>query len=206
MDPFSGLHRPCPRARTDDILMQAPDHAPAQALTCPRRERHTMPSAAPSTTVVAPSSRLHRWSRPIAIAFLVLLGIGAIAGGLMLVTAPDGSSMGFTTAMLAGSPFPDFLVPGLVLAGLFGIGSFVVAAMGIRNHPSAPFLAFAIGCAQMIWIAIELAVIGEFSFLHPTMFLVGAVIAAASVPWGWPAFQAWRHGRATAAPAQVAGH
>jgi len=27
------------------------------------------------------------------------------------------------------------------------------------------------------------------------MFVVGLVIAAASVPWGWPTFQAWRANR-----------
>ena len=44
----------------------------------------------------------------------------------------------------------------------------------------------------MAWIVIELAIIGEFSFLHPTMFAVGLVIASASVRWGWPTFESWR--------------
>ena len=47
----------------------------------------------------------------------------------------------------------------------------------------------------MIWIVVELAIIRELSFLHPTMFAVGLVIAAAAVPWGWPTFQAWRANR-----------
>ena len=77
-----------------------------------------------------------------------------------------------------------------------GIGSLVVALMSIRNQPSAPYLAFAIGCAQMIWIVVELAMIGTFSVLHPAMFLVGAVIAVSSAVWGWPSFVAWRSSRA----------
>lgn len=142
--------------------------------------------------------RSERIGRIVAIGALLLLGIGAIAGGVALVTAPDGSSMGFDRALLAGSPFPDYLVPGLILGGLFGVGSFVVAGLGWRHHPVAPFLAFAIGCAQMIWIVVQLAIIGtdNLSFLHPAMFLVGLVIAVASVPWGWPTLQAWRSGRA----------
>ena len=56
-------------------------------------------------------------------------------------------------AILAGSlSFSDFLVPGLILGGLFGVGSLVIAAIGLRRNPLAPFLAFAIGCGQMIWI------------------------------------------------------
>jgi hypothetical protein len=127
-----------------------------------------------------------------AVVFLVILGLGALAGGVALVAQPDGSVMQFDTGLLAGSPFADFLIPGLILGGLFGIGSFIVAAMGVMHARPAPFLAFAIGCAQMIWIVVELAVIRELSFLHPTFFLVGLAIAATSVSWGWPTFTAWR--------------
>jgi hypothetical protein len=145
-----------------------------------------------------------RWTIPrpqlhaaglVAIAGLMLLGIGAIAGGAALVAAPDGSVMQFDPAILAGSPFRDFLVPGLILGGLFGIGSLVVAVAGFRQARLAPFCAFAIGCGQMVWIVVELAIIREFSFLHPTMFVLGLVIAIASVPWGWPTFRAWRETR-----------
>jgi hypothetical protein len=131
----------------------------------------------------------------IAIAGLVVLGVGAIAGGAALVAAPDGSVMHFDKTILAGSPFPDFLLPGLILGGLFGVGSLVVAVAGIRRARLAPFFAFAIGCAQMIWIVVQLSIIKELSFLHPTMFAIGLVIAAASVPWGWPTFRAWRDSR-----------
>jgi hypothetical protein len=136
-----------------------------------------------------PELHLAGW---IAIGGLVVLGIGAIAGGAALVRAPDGSGMGFETSILQGSPFPDFLVPGLILGGLFGIGSLAVAVAGIRRARLAPFLAFAIGCAQMIWIGVQVAIIRELSFLHPTMFALGLVIAGASLPWGWPTFRAWR--------------
>jgi hypothetical protein len=63
---------------------------------------------------------------------------------------------------------------------------------GLRRARWAPFGAFAIGCGQMIWIAVELAIIQELSFLHPTMFAIGLLIAVASVAWGWPTFRAWR--------------
>jgi hypothetical protein len=136
----------------------------------------------------------------VAIAALALLAVGALAGGVALVTDPDGSGMGWDLTMLAGSPFADFLVPGLILGGLFGAGSFGVAAMGLARLRIAPFLAFAIGCGQMIWIVVELAVIGQFSFLHPACFGLGLVIAATSVRWGWPTYAAWREARRDARP------
>ncbi len=136
-----------------------------------------------------------RWPGRITVAGLIVLGIGAIAGGIALVASPDGGVMHLDTALLAGSPFRDYLIPGLLLGGLFGLGSLVVAAMGVRRSRLAPFLAFAIGCGQMMWISVELAVIREFSLLHPTFFTLGLVIAMASVPWGWPTFRAWRMNR-----------
>jgi hypothetical protein len=128
----------------------------------------------------------------VAILGLVVLGAGAVAGGATLVASPDGSGMGFSTSILAGSPFPDFLVPGLILGGLFGVGSLMTALAGWRRARWAPFIAFAIGSGQMIWIVVQVAIIRELSFLHPTMFGIGLVIAAAAVPWGWPTFAAWR--------------
>ena len=132
----------------------------------------------------------------IAIGALVLLGIGALAGGIALVAKPDGSIMHMPLAYLENSPFSDYLIPGLILGGLFGIGSLVVAAMGLLSMRAAPFLALVIGCGQMIWIAVQLTIIRELSFLHPTMFGVGLVIAAASVLWALPMLRAmvidWR--------------
>jgi hypothetical protein len=112
------------------------------------------------------------------------------------VAKPDGSVMQLPVRLLAGSPFPDFFVPGLILGGLFGLGSLVVAALGLRTWPIAPFLAFAIGVGQMIWIVVELAIIKEISVLHPICFGIGLAIAVAAVIWGWPTFQGWRRIRA----------
>lgn len=127
------------------------------------------------------------------VGLLVLLGLMAIAGGIALVAKPDGSVMHLPTSYLDGSPFPDFLLPGLILGTLFGVGSLVVAVMSLRAWRIAPFLAFALGCGQMIWITVELAIIKEVSFLHPLCFGIGLAIALVSARWGWPTYQAWRN-------------
>jgi hypothetical protein len=148
---------------------------------------HALPGGRVSSI---PRPELHRagW---VAVVFLALLGIGALAGGIALVAQPDGSIMGFDAAILAGSPFRDFLVPGLILGGLFGVGSLVVASLGIRRWHVAPFLAFAIGVGQMIWIPVQLGIIKDLSFLHPTCFAIGLVIAVASYVWGRATFRGW---------------
>jgi hypothetical protein len=141
-----------------------------------------------------PQPRMNLAGR-VTVGLLVFLSLGALAGGIALAARPDGSVMQFETKILEGSPFADFFYPGLILGGLFGVGSLVVAALGLRRVRVAPFLSFALGCGLMIWIVVELAIIKELSFLHPTYFGLGLVIAAASVGWGWPTFQGWRDAR-----------
>jgi hypothetical protein len=130
------------------------------------------------------------------IVLLAVLCLMAGAGGAALVSKPDGSVMQMPVRLLAGSPFPDFFVPGLILGGFFGVGSLVVALLCVRRVRIAPFLAFAIGCGQMIWIVVEFSIIKEFSILHPICFGIGLAIAAASAKWGWPTFAGWRSARA----------
>lgn len=144
--------------------------------------------------VAIPQPELHLAGK-ICVAILLLLGVGALAGGIALVAKPDGSVMQFDVKLLAGSPFTDFVVPGLILGGIFGIGSFVTAGLGVARFRIAPFLAFAIGCGQMIWIVVELAIIKELSFLHPVCFGIGLAIALTALAWGWPTFRAWRTAR-----------
>jgi hypothetical protein len=151
-------------------------------------------SAAIRRVAAIPRPELHLAGR-LCLAVLALLALGAFGGAIFLVTSPDGSAMQWNVTMLAGSPFTDFFVPGLILGGLFGVGSLAVVVMGIARLRIAPFLAFAIGAGQMIWIVVELAIIGEFSFLHPLCFGLGLIIAVTSAWWGWPTFQAWRQAR-----------
>jgi hypothetical protein len=151
-------------------------------------------SVSTGRSLVIPRPELHLAGK-VCVTFLVVLGLGALAGGMALVMEPGGSVMHFDVTILSGSPFADFLIPGLILGGLFGIGSLIVAGLGVARRRAAPFLAFAIGCAQMIWIVVQLAIIQELSFLHPTFFLVGLAIAVTAVPWGWPTLKAWRAAR-----------
>ena len=54
-------------------------------------------------------------------ALLLFLSVGALAGGGALVAAPDGSALRVPVALLAGTPFPDYLVPGVLLFTFVGI-------------------------------------------------------------------------------------
>ena len=120
-----------------------------------------------------------------AIGFEILLGIGAIAGGLALMAGPHGEIIPLPLSLLAGSPFPDYIVPGAILFTILGLGPLGAAIFAWRRHPAAPFLAFAVGCALLIWLAVQIATIGYSTDppLQPAYLGLGVVITLVGVAW-----------------------
>jgi hypothetical protein len=120
-----------------------------------------------------------------AIALEVFLGLGAIGGGIALILGPKGEILPLPVSALAGSPFDSYLVPGLILLMVLGIGPLVVALLSWRGSSSAPFLAVGIGLALLIWLAVQIAIIG-FSLnppLQPIYLVLGVVILGVGLAW-----------------------
>ena len=121
----------------------------------------------------------------IALAVLeILTGLSAFAGGVAFIAAPDGSILGMSTDALEGSPFNDFLVPGLVL--FFGVGgSMLLGGIAVlRGWDLAYPASFAAGAIVIGWITIQVFIINEVNFLHYVYWTVGAVtMLLATVLW-----------------------
>jgi hypothetical protein len=111
------------------------------------------------------------------LALLVVQGLGGLGGGLALTVKPDGSIMQMPLSYLDGSPFSDFLIPGLVLLLVLGVLP-LVAAVGVwRRRTWGWFAAFFVGCALMIWILVEITIV-PFSWLQPAFGVIGVLIFA----------------------------
>jgi hypothetical protein len=107
---------------------------------------------------------------------LVVQGIGAVGGGIALVAAPDGGILHMPVENLHGSPFHDFLIPGIVLLVVLGVWPLAAAAGLWRHRAWAWYSAFAIGCGLMVFEVVEVLSI-PFSPLQPIYFLVGLALA-----------------------------
>jgi len=121
---------------------------------------------------------------------LVFLGIGALGGGGSLILKPDGSIMQMPVEWLAVTPFSSYLIPGLILFTLVGVYPMVVAYCLLKRPgwrwPDTlnPFksihwawaASLAAGIIAMIWISVQVWMLGYVHPLQPTIFITGAVI------------------------------
>jgi hypothetical protein len=79
---------------------------------------------------------------------------------------------------LAGSPFSGYFLPGLFLFVVIGGGMALASAAWLRKSARAPWASLTMGCLLMLWIVVQVAVIGLTSPLQPVSFVAGAVVAA----------------------------
>jgi len=133
-----------------------------------------------------------------AIGLEILLGTGAIGGGLALMAGPNGEILPLPVAALSGSPFADYFAPGAILFTIIGLGPLGAAILAWRRHPVAPLLAFAVGVALLVWLVVEIELVG-YSNDPPLQALylgLGGAIALVGVFWtrqtGGQAL-AWKH-------------
>lgn len=105
-----------------------------------------------------------------------LIGVGvfnaasALGGGIGLLTP---GAMGLPLDVLAGSVFTSFFWPAVILIVVIGGTQALAVLAELRRIPSARFWAAVAGFAMVIWIFVELAIMGEFVFLHGLYFALG---------------------------------
>jgi hypothetical protein len=124
------------------------------------------------------------------IALLVFIGVGAIISGAMLFIAPDGHLFQWTTEQLTGTPFSNYLIPGLILFTLLGLFPLFVS-YGLLRKPNwhwpetinplkkqhwAWTASWAAGIIMLIWIGTETVLLGLISFLQTVIAVYGLLI------------------------------
>ena len=95
----------------------------------------------------------------------------AVVGGLLLAARPDGALLQAPLAALAASPFPDWRLPGLLLATLVGGGFAAAGTWEWRRGRHARELSVLAGFGLVCFELAELAWIGS----HPLQALLSLV-------------------------------
>jgi menaquinone-dependent protoporphyrinogen oxidase len=120
-------------------------------------------------------------SRTLAVALCLLSGISALFGGAVLVARPDGSILGIPLSVLAHSPFSDFLVPGIVLFTVIGLGSTWAAWLQARRARNAAFASLLAGAALAGWIIVESILLRSVVSLQIAYLVLGLVMIGESL-------------------------
>jgi hypothetical protein len=134
--------------------------------------------------VAPPSGRVERptyaW---LAIVLELFTAVAAIPVGWWFITDPSGRAMQLPEGWIEATPFGSYLVPGLYLFTVNGLGLLVLAALSIARHWIAPWLTGALGVGLIIWILVQLAVMPETMFLQWIFLAVGFVLGLVALFW-----------------------
>jgi hypothetical protein len=94
------------------------------------------------------------------VATLIFQGLSGLAGGFGLLRSPSGEGLGLPASWLEGSPFNDYLIPGIVLFLALGLAPLVVAWGTWMRRSWSQLAALAVGAALVVWIAVQILIIG----------------------------------------------
>lgn len=90
-----------------------------------------------------------------------VVGLGAIGGGLAILTGAF--DQWFSLAWLAGTPFSDYTIPGLVLLVVVGGGMLLGAATQFIQREWVVLLSAALGLILLGWEVVEVAIIDRYA-------------------------------------------
>ena len=99
----------------------------------------------------------------------------AFAGGIGFILDPSGKAIGMTTDMLEKSPFMDFLIPGLILLIVLGVGNLLGTILTFKRHHFSGSMAVLLGITLVIWICVQVYWIGLGSFLQQLYLTLGLI-------------------------------
>jgi hypothetical protein len=104
---------------------------------------------------------------------LTVFGALSALGGAVLAIAANGA--GVPLEYLAHTPFSSYVVPGLFLGGVVGGTQLSAAVALFARRRRAPVISAIAGFGMLIWIFVELAVIGHYSWLQAVYFGLGGL-------------------------------
>lgn len=101
------------------------------------------------------------------------VALTAIVSGLLLIDKPDGSILHLQLSVLSGTPFTNFLIPGIILASVVGGTNLMAVISNMQSHPRRYTWAMAGGLMTCGWIAVQILLINTFYWLQFVYIVTG---------------------------------
>ncbi len=119
----------------------------------------------------------------IAVVLELLTALGAIPVGIMFLIDPTGQLVQLPRGWIEATPFGSYLVPGLYLLLVNGVGMLVLAGLSILRHWAAPWLTGALGVGLIVWILVEILVMPATMFLTWLYLAIGFGLGFVALSW-----------------------
>lgn len=110
----------------------------------------------------------------------IFVGLGAIGGGLMAILFPSGPA-GMPTDALKNSPFSNYLIPGIILFSVIGMGNIVSALTMHFKSRYQGYISSIFSWALVIWIIVQCIMLRLVAILHVIYLMIGLVEAFLSI-------------------------
>ena len=110
----------------------------------------------------------------------LFVGVGAVFGGLAAITNPQ-SPLGIPIEVLNNSPFSNFLIPGIILFTLIGLGNIICALMFRFKSKFQGYISSVFSWALVIWIIVQCIMLNSIAPLHIIFFIIGLIEATLSI-------------------------
>ena len=91
---------------------------------------------------------------------MALQSLSGLLGGVSLIIDPSGNMIDLPVSWLAGSMFQNYLIPGIILLAVLGIFPMITLIGLINGTKRSLIYARLVGYALVIWIAVEIFIIG----------------------------------------------
>jgi hypothetical protein len=107
------------------------------------------------------------------------VGLGAMGGGMMAILNPQGPG-GMPVDALKNSPFSNYLIPGIILFTIMGLGNVFSAIMLLLKSEFQGYISSVFSWALVIWIIVQCIMLNMVASLHVIFFIIGLVQAILS--------------------------
>ena len=107
---------------------------------------------------------------------LSFISVTAILSGLMMIGYADGSALNLSLSLLEGTPFKNYIIPGILLIIFVGIVNLLAVFYNMKRDPKRYTWALAAGIMICGWIITQMILIRSFHWLHIVYLAMGVVV------------------------------
>lgn len=95
-------------------------------------------------------------------------------GGAAAIIDPQ-NPLGVPAELLNNSPFEDYLIPGIILFFLLGVGNLAGAVAFRYDEKRQGYFGLVMGTALAVWIIVQCVMIESIVAIHGVFFLIGII-------------------------------